>query len=745
MSLPTTSLPPWSSPFVDDVQLTSALAGAAVALVVVALVRSLGRGARRDSAATRPSTAAGPSLAGDPSGERVDRSAGPERATGAEVALTHGGHFACRFRTDTTLTWVNAACCELWGRTAQDLVGSRWIERVEPAGAERAQRLLATLTSTTPTACDEQWVATDEGFVCVQWAYQALVDERGEVDEVFAIGTEITVLKNAIEQLGHSEARLGFALEAADLGLWDMEVDSRQVERNASWYALLGRPAGSVDGSLDGWRAIVHPDDEARAEAVMEEHFRGESRQWCMQYRLRHGNGRWIWVEDRGRVVDRWPDGRARRAMGVVQDVTDRVEIAAELERTRHVAERSSEAKSRFLANMSHEIRTPLTAVLGYAELARDEASQRCDDSDDRLREHLEVVLRNGRHLSQLLDEVLDLSKIEAGELRVDFAPMDVAHTLGDVHEMLIGTAREKGLELCLDLPDALPSTILSDGLRVRQILVNLVGNALKFTPAGRVVLRARAALGADRVLGRELPGELHIEVVDQAGGIDEATLATIFEPFVQGDPSTTRRFGGTGLGLAISRNLAQLVGGEVRATSRIGDGSTFGLYLPLDVDDVMQMVTGLGAPRRALPSTAVSRVRGAGGRILLAEDGADNRRLVGLVLERAGFAVETVEDGRRAVEAVQRSEAEGRPFDVVLMDVQMPVLDGYAATRELRARGLTLPVVALTANAFADERARCLEAGCDDHTTKPIDREALVASVERWIAAGRERAASLS
>jgi signal transduction histidine kinase/ActR/RegA family two-component response regulator len=742
MPLPNTSLPSWSNPFVDGVQLSSALAGAAIALAVVASVRALGRRTRGDSTSTN--SVPGPLAAAPSIGLSVGHAEQLDRAAGAEVALTYGGYSACRFRTDTTLTWVNAAYCELWSRTFGDLVGSRWIERVDRAGAQRAEQLLAALTQKTPTARDEEWITTEDGVVCVQWSYQALFDRSGAVDEIFAIGTEITVLKNAIEQLGHSETRLGFALEAADLGLWDMEVETERIERNVSWYALVGRPVGSVESSLDGWRDAVHPDDQARTETAMDEHLRGESRQWSMQYRLRHGSGRWIWVEDRGRVVDRWPDGRPRRAMGVVQDVTARIAVAAELERTRLVAERSSEAKSRFLANMSHEIRTPLTAVLGYAELARDEASQRREDSTDRLCEHLDVVLRNGRHLSQLLDEVLDLSKIEAGELRVDFAPLNVVDTLGEVHEMLVGIAREKGLELCLDLPDLLPSTILSDGLRVRQILVNLVGNALKFTPAGCVTLRARAALGAECVLDRELPGELHIEVVDQAGGVDEATLGAIFEPFVQGDPSTTRRFGGTGLGLTISRHLARLVGGEVRATSRPGDGSTFGLYLPLDVDEVVRMVSLLERPRRALPSGASSRARAVGGRVLLAEDGADSRRLLGLVLERAGFAVETVEDGRGAVEAVLRSEAEGRAFDAVLMDVQMPVLDGYAATRELRARGLTLPVVALTANAFADERARCLEAGCDDHTTKPIDREAFVANVERWVTAGRARAASL-
>jgi PAS domain S-box-containing protein len=709
-----TGLEPWS-----------ALAGASVASLVLIGAHRLRR--RTRSVPPLP-TEPGP----DPDGAAA-RGA-------ADFVLDQTTAFVCRFRPDSTLLYVNRAYAELWRAPVASLVGARWLDFMAPAEAAEARARLARLCALEPEDHEECWVDTPSGRRYLHWRRRAIVGERGEVVEIVATGTDVTAQRQTIEDLAEHRQRLAVALEAGELGLWDLDVDTGRVRRSPQWHELLGLAVGSVPETVAGWSERVHPDDLERVQSVTDANMRGESRGWCVDYRIRHASGRWVWVEDRGRVVEFHADGRPRRAVGVVSDASERRRLALELEDSRAAALRESEAKGRFLANMSHEIRTPLTAVLGYAELAREECSDALGDPA-RATEHLDAVVRNGRHLQELLDGVLDLSKIQAGEAQLSLERVDVREVARDALAMLAGRAKQKGLELVLEFAPRLPRAVRTDALRVRQVLVNLLGNAIKFTNSGRVTVRLALALGSDRRLPTALPGELHIEVEDQGVGMDATTLTRVFQPFRQADASTSRRFGGTGLGLTISRHLARLLGGELDATSSPGEGSTFRLTLPLDLDDLDQVEHAQPAP--ALPARV--RTTNVAGRVLLVEDGADNRRLIALVLERAGLVVETAEDGREGVAAALRARDAGAPHDLVLMDVQMPVLDGYAATRELRGHGFETPIVALTANAFAEERQHCLEAGCDDHCTKPIQRDLFIATVARWIATARERAASPS
>jgi len=381
----------------------------------------------------------------------------------------------------------------------------------------------------------------------------------------------------------------------------------------------------------------------------------------------------------------------------------------AELERSnRDLAEASlraaaaARARSEFLATVSHELRTPLTAILGFAELAAHET--RSTDA----REHLAVVQSNGQHLLTLINDLLDQSKIDAGALkteRIVFAPRALVEEVG----CLLGSrAGQKGLSLELELEPRLPDRCLGDPTRVRQILVNLVGNAIKFTERGTIVVQ----LG----VGPEVGGARRLvwTVRDTGIGISPEALTRLFRPFAQADSSTARRFGGTGLGLSISRRLAELLGGELTVTSVLGQGSTFRLELPLEEAQFEpESVPTLVGDHGELGLHGV--------RILLVDDGRDNQRLVQLVLGRAGATIECAGDGLAGVEAVLRARADGLPFDLVLMDVMMPVLDGPAATRQLRAAGITTPIVALTAQEGA--RALCQDAGCDEYLTKPLDR----------------------
>ncbi len=406
-------------------------------------------------------------------------------------------------------------------------------------------------------------------------------------------------------------------------------------------------------------------------------------------------------------------------AIGLLQGAAAQARAAEEQARV------ASCAKSEFLANMSHEIRTPLTAILGFADLLA------ADDAAPAERaQHAQTIHRNGEHLLALISDVLDFSKIEAGRMTVERLPV-AAHTVVDEVVHLLGTrARGAGLELRAEMAWPLPATIPADPVRLKQVLVNLVGNAVKFTRAGSVVLNVRWEAGRPNGRGSAGPGMLHIRVSDTGVGMSGEQRSRLFASFQQADTSTTRRFGGTGLGLAISRQLARLMGGDITVASRPephpDHGSDFELTLPVPADAAM--LAGPPAKQRIAAAAATFDPAALKGlRILIVDDGPDNQRLLRLLLTKSGASVEIAADGKAGVEGALEAERVGRPFAVVLMDMQMPVLDGAAATRKLRAGGYAGVVVGLTANMMAGERERCLSAGCNEYLAKPVDRRLLI------------------
>jgi len=383
-------------------------------------------------------------------------------------------------------------------------------------------------------------------------------------------------------------------------------------------------------------------------------------------------------------------------------------------------------AKSDFLANMSHEIRTPMTAILGYADLLLDPTITEGDRSA-----HVETIRRNGSHLLQIVNDILDLSKIEAGKMTVELLPCSLPQVIAEVASLMRLRAKEKGIGFEVCFVGRIPQSIQTDTLRLRQIVLNLVGNAIKFTELGsvRIVVRCDDADGPSP--------KLAIEVVDTGIGLSPEELGGLFKPFTQADASTTRRFGGTGLGLTICKRLASLLGGDLTVDSSRGRGSVFKLVVPTGDLRAVKMLES-AAEAMLAPEKKSAEVRSAAGiRILLAEDGPDNQRLISTYLRRAGADVTIVDNGRLAVDA-----ALATGFDVILMDMQMPVLDGYGATSLLRREGYTGSIVALTAHAMAGDRERCVRAGCDDFVTKPIARDLLIETVSRW---GRQDAPASS
>jgi len=396
-------------------------------------------------------------------------------------------------------------------------------------------------------------------------------------------------------------------------------------------------------------------------------------------------------------------------------DISVRKHAEQALKAAKKEAETANRTKSQFLASMSHELRTPLTGILGFADLLLGSAAD-----EEQQREYLQTIRSSGHHLLELINDILDLSKIEAARLDVERAPCAPHGILNDVISIMRAQAQAKGLDLRCRWSGSVPGVIKTDEARLRQILMNLVGNAVKFTHQGGVEVVAR--------LERSGRGhKLLVSITDSGIGIPEEKLQTIFEPFAQADNSVTREFGGTGLGLAISARLARALGGDVTVTSELGVGSTFTVSVDAgDLEGVQMLASppadGMQAGQEE-PRSGISQFRP--GSALLVEDGHINRKLVSTVLEKAGLSVSTAENGEVGVELATRNH-----FDLILMDMQMPVLDGYAATRKLRDLGCTTPIIALTAHAMKGDKEKCLAAGCSRYVSKPVAIDTLLAAV---------------
>ncbi len=494
-------------------------------------------------------------------------------------------------------------------------------------------------------------------------------------------------------------------LDNASLGI-ALTRDNRFQMVNPAFEAMLGWPDGSILG-LPG--SIVWPSNEAYAlvgQQIGPPLSRGE--QIEIECEVRRADDSTFLCRMLARAVD--PSHPSRGGtIWVVEDITERRRLDEALARARDAAEAASRAKSAFLANTSHELRTPLNGLLGLAQLAR---APGLDETRRAL--YLEQIVDSAQSLAMVVSDILDLSKIEAGRLSIDSAVFDLAAMLRSLHRGYVALAAARPLSLVLDLgPDI--DMVCGDALRVRQILTNYLSNALKFTERGSVRLQVQRA-GSGRV---------RFEVHDTGPGIDPATQARLFTPFTQADESTTRRFGGTGLGLSICRELATLMGGEVGVHSLPGQGSCFWAELPLPAASAM--------PGRPAPVFDPAATHGA--HVLMVDDNEINMMVAVAQLEQFGVRVGQAVDGRQALDAVAAAEAAGDPYDLVIMDLQMPVLSGCEVALALRERYTPeqLPIVAHTAAALVSERENALAAGMNDFLPKPTDIEHMRVMVARW------------
>lgn len=531
------------------------------------------------------------------------------------------------------------------------------------------------------------------------------------------------------------QQRLTNALERtnsiAHVGSWELDPAAMELWWSDEVHRIHGLEPGEpprLDDAIGFYREDARPVIISAVERGLQT---GEP--WDLELPMIRADGREIWVHTQGEVV--MDNGRPVLLRGAIQDITEShlarqqlAQRAEELERLRDQAEAANRAKSEFIANMSHEIRTPLTSILGYTELIRD-GDDKAESADWR-RTTAQTILAAGDHLMTVINDILDISKIEAGRMSIEPEPTDLACVVREAVRISSVRADAKRVRLAAEVAPGVPDRVVADPTRLRQILMNLLGNAVKFTDSGSVTVRIAPSDDAGRLL---------IDVEDTGPGIDDEQRSRLFCMFSQADTSLTRRHGGTGLGLVLSKRFANLMGGDVNLLwSRAGEGSCFRLELPLNAVAGANQLTSLDAPRTtpATPAATTDKPaeRTLRGRILLAEDGPDNQRLITFHLRKGGAEVDIAENGAVALAMIATAEAEGRPYDLLLTDIQMPEMDGHALAKALRESGSDLPIVALTAHAMPEDRQRCVDAGCDDYATKPIDRATLIETCARWM-----------
>ena len=546
---------------------------------------------------------------------------------------------------------------------------------------------------------------------------QLLVLEAFLASAIF-VGLPVSAIlatrKRMMRELSERTAELSLLADNITDAVLRYDAEGICTYASPSTMQVLGRPPSDFIGRKASDR--LHPDAREQVERVEEQLLQGEETHQRLTYRryLDDENGDPVYIEaDCAGVFHADSD----KPVGIVvsaRDVTSRVALEARLKNATRHAEHAARAKAEFLANMSHEIRTPMNGVLGFAELLQRE------NLPTEAAHYTDLIARSGRSMMLLLNDILDISKIESGKLRISREAVEVVRVAEDCVLLHDAQAERAGITLEFKTGPGLPEELMTDQLRLRQVLTNLIGNAVKFTEHGGVTVSL------------ERDGDwFAVSVKDTGIGIDPSRFDKIFNPFQQAEGETTRRYGGTGLGLSISRQLAELLGGSLSVESVPGSGSNFKLRIPIVLPD------GRTAVSRPVADPVPDLILRAPGRVLLAEDHDVNRLLVVAMLEELGQNVAIAHDGAEAIEMVLEADAQGAPYDLVLMDIQMPGCDGYAAARAIRSEGIgaqRLPIMALTANAYPEDVAAARDAGMQAHLAKPLVFEDLALALARWL-----------
>jgi len=508
-------------------------------------------------------------------------------------------------------------------------------------------------------------------------------------------------LREADSARTRAEHRLQLSMRNSGVGLWEWDLANARIHVDSTWRTCLGFAKGELDDAFDAWRSRMFPEDVARFEQVLRAHLKGETDAFDLVFRATAKDGSIRWFQGRGKACERDADGRWTRMIGTYRDVTEDRTVEERLREARDAAEAANRAKSDFLANMSHEIRTPMNGIIGMTELALD------TPLDAEQRGYLNSVKASGDALLTILNDILDFSKIEAGKMgleTIDFSPRSM---LSETVKTLALRAHEKKLELIADVPNDVPAVLRGDPGRIRQILINLVGNAIKFTSSGQIVIAVRRTREQDGVV------ELQFSVADSGIGIPADKQAAVFEAFSQADTSTTRKFGGTGLGLAICQRLVSLMGGSMSVTSEEGKGSTFSFTVQAQV---------------MVPASAPKVTALTGRRVLVAEPNMVVAKLVERMFMRLGMHCVVVQTAEAMTEALERAGDSGCPFDFLLCSTSMPEPAGFALAERLKkeTEWIDRIVVVMTSTSQRQDTERCKQLGLNARLVKPFSPEDL-------------------
>jgi PAS domain S-box-containing protein len=620
--------------------------------------------------------------------------------------------------SDGSIGFVNEALCRLLGYREDKLRQMSWSELCPPEWREIESQHIALLHRTgRPVRYERECFRSDGRRVPVELLVHRAPEDMVDTGYYWAFLTDLTERKMANEQLRRILRQLKSFFSAATVGLALLDKDLRYLRINETLAEINGIPADEHLGKTvrEVVPHLARPLEPilrnvfATGKPVLDLEVAGETKKHPGI--LRHF------------VLSYFPiaggDGAPEYVGAIVVDITARKQAEQALKSAKEAADAANRAKSDFLANMSHEIRTPMTAILGFSDLLRTPNLSRREQQD-----FLEGIHRNGRLLLQLISDILDMSKIEAGKLSVESIACCPRQIAEDIGAMLSERAAHKGIILQVSCESTVPPAIHTDPVRLRQILVNLIGNAIKFTERGQVTVTLRCETWQGR-------RRLAFEVSDTGVGIPADKIPELFTPFNQVDASLTRRYGGTGLGLSLAKRLANVLGGDVAVASEEGRGSTF--ILTIDAErPVADSCSGVPNAEPQEKNPVVPPESCFPGRLLLVEDAPEIQVVLQLLFRQLKMAVDVADNGEIGCQRAKESLLAGTPYDLILMDIQMPVLDGLEATRRLRQEGWTGPIVALTAHAMTGDRQKCLAAGCDDYVSKPVSRETILGILRR-------------
>ena len=516
----------------------------------------------------------------------------------------------------------------------------------------------------------------------------------------------------AVRELAASEERFALAVRGTNDGIWDWDIRTGAVFFSPPWKRMIGYDDDEIENVFSTFEQLLHPEDHDRVMAMLNDYLEGRTPRYSVEFRFRHKDGTWRWILARGRAL-RDEHGKPYRMAGSHTDVTERKHAEEELRQARRAAEAANSAKSAFLANMSHEIRTPMNGVIGMSELLLETGL------NDTQREYLEMLKLSADSLLELLNDILDFSKIEAGRMELDAHEFDLNEIVTEIAQAMGVRAFQKRLVLLHNISSEVPARLIGDDGRLRQILINLIGNAIKFTHKGGVTIEVEVeSETADQIM-------LHFKINDTGIGVASDMYESIFEAFTQAEPSTARRYGGTGLGLAICRDLVALMQGRIWVESQLGAGSTFHFTAAFGRTSGISIKPK--SPRIEPVVTAHASMR-----VLIVEDGHVNQLVGARMLEKRGHLVTLVSSGQEAIDLLKKES-----FDAVLMDVHMPGINGYEATARIRRTEQDtdrhVPIIAMTANAMKGDRELCLASGMDDYISKPLRSAELFQVVEKF------------